>query len=70
MRVAVVQVNNESQGDLVVLQMVKKRAPGCAVFRQGPARPMNNEAGLMNSGVNLPEFFETDAVVLCRTFMI
>ena len=59
MRVTVVQVNNETQGDLVVLQMVKKRTAGCAVFGQRLDDPMNNEAWLVNRVDNFPAFFET-----------
>ena len=70
MGVTVVQVNNESQGDLVVFQMVEKRTASRTVFGQRPAGPMNNEPRLMNCGVNLPEFFEAYAVVLRRAFMI
>ena len=31
---------------------------------QGPARAMNNQAWLMLAGVNVPQFFDADTIVL------
>ena len=62
-RVLIVQTDHETDGDLVVVEMVNKRAAvGFAVQR--PARAVHHQAGLMFFRRHFPNFFNAQAVSL------
>ena len=63
-RVAVVEVGNQAQVDLVVFRVVEEGATAGAVFLQRPAHTVYHQARLVLLGGNLPDFLDADAVVL------
>ena len=59
--IRVVQVENEADGDLVVLEVIEERtAAGLHIER--PAEGMLDQAGLVVLRLDLPELLEADAV--------
>ena len=62
-RILVIQPHHQTQGDLVVVQMVNKRAAvGFAVQRI--AHGVNHQSGLALFGWHFPDFFDAQAVSL------
>ena len=59
--VLVVQVDDEADGDLVVLEMVEERA-AAGLHVERPAEGMLDQAGLAVFRLDLPEFLDADAV--------
>src|SRR5690606_17080194 len=62
-RVLVVEVNHEADGDLVVLQMVEERAAARAAA-QRPAERVLHETGTMVLRRDLPQLLQADAELL------
>src|SRR5690606_1042349 len=62
-RVLVVQMDHEADGDLIVLEMVEERT-AAGRGAQRPAEGVLDEAGLVLFRRNLPEFLEADAEFL------
>src|SRR3546814_17381685 len=65
-RIGVRQIDDQADHDLVVFQVIQERAAGAvsAGDRQRPARAMHDEAEFVPGRIDLPEFLETDRVVL------
>ncbi len=65
-RVLVAEVDDQAQRDLVVFHVVEKRTAGGGLRQvaEGPADGMDDLAGHVLLGIDLPEFLETDCVVL------
>ncbi len=63
MRVLVVEVDDQSHGNLVVFHMVKETATTGA-FQQRPAATVNHFTLLVLFGRDLPNLFEAYAIVL------
>ena len=64
MGIAIVQVGNEADVNLVVFGVVEESAARGVAFCQGPAEAVNHEAFRVLLGGNLPDLLDTDTVVL------
>ena len=63
MRVFVIQGDDESEKNLVVLGVIEK-APALGAIVQWPAERMHDRAGRVHFRVDVPDFLEADPVVL------
>ena len=65
-RVAVGQVNNQPNHNLVILQVVEKRATNCLAreVSQRPANRVNNLPRNVFCRVDVPEFLQANCVML------
>ena len=63
MRVFVIQGDDESEKNLVVLGVIEK-APALGAIVQRPAERMHDRAGRVHFRVDIPDFLEADPVVL------
>ncbi len=63
-RVAVGQIGDQANINLAVFQVIQERTAGRARLIQRPASGMNHQARLVFGRVNVPQFFDADAVVL------
>src|SRR5262249_52063401 len=61
--VLVSEPDDEADGDLPILQVVKER-PAVRARVERPARRMHHQPGLMAPGLHLPQLFQPDAVDL------
>jgi len=64
MRVGVVEVGDEAQVNLVVLCVIHERTARRAALSERPAQPVNDLAFLMQFGLDLPNLFDANPVVL------
>ncbi len=63
MRVAVGQIDDQADHDLIVFQVIEERAASVLVV-QRPARGVHDQALLMLGGVDVPQLLDADGVVL------
>ena len=63
-RVAVGKIGDQTNINLTVFQVIQERAAGGARFVQRPAGGVNNQTWLVFGRVDVPQLFDTDAVVL------
>ena len=63
-RIAVVEIGNQTQIDLVIFGVVKKRAAAGVRFREWPANTVYHQTFLVLVRVNFPDFFNADAIML------
>lgn len=62
--VAVVEVGNQPNHYLPIGGVVEERTATGAIFREWPASAVHHGAGFVFFGINLPQFFDAEAVVL------
>ena len=62
--IAVVQIGDQAEIDLVVFSVVQEGAAAGVGFRQRPANAVHNQPFLVFVGVDFPDFFNADAVML------
>ena len=60
----VVQVHDQAQGNEIVLKVIQERPAGGTVLTERPSGTVNDKTGFVFYGVDLPEFFQADTVML------
>src|SRR5690606_22739031 len=63
-RIAVRQVRNQTDHNLVIFRVIQEEATGRTGFAQRPAGTVQYQAFFMVGRVNIPQLFDTNAVVL------